>query len=137
MSRWVVPKRTGLKADDPNQEKPDGALGRITKYVPAEILSGYTALFTLLISMNLLNEQKEYAALGLMGLFFFVTIAFIWVKAGTGKIRKAHLIVSPIAFLAWAYPISSALIESFFIPIIAFSVQVLAIALSIFIRPVE
>lgn len=137
MSRWVVPTRPTLKADNRDQEKADGALGRITKYIPAEILSGYTALFTLLISMSLLDKSKELAALGLMAMFFATTVAYIWFKAGTGNVRKAHLIVSPVAFLAWAYPISSALIESYFVPLLAFGGQVIAIALSIFIKPVE
>jgi len=137
MSRWVVPDRPKLRAGDPKKEKADDALGRITKYIPAEILSGYTMLFTLLVSMELLDKEKELATLGVIALFFIITIVYILTKAGTGKIRKAHLIVSPVAFLAWSYPISSSLIASYFHPLIAFGGLALTVALSIFVRPVE
>lgn len=137
MSRWVVPNQPGLRAGDPNKEEPDNAMGRITKYIPAEILSGYTALFTALVSLEIIDAQKELVTLGMIALFFAITIGYIWIKAGTGSIRRAHLVVSPIAFLAWAYPISSSLIESYFHPLAAFGGIAITIGLSIFIRPVE
>lgn len=137
MSRWVVAaRRRGALVSDNGKE--DGAVARITKYIPAEILSAYTILFTLLVSMELIVSEQKIAVLGLISLFFIVTVIYIWKNAGSGKILRAHLIVSPLAFLAWAYPISSALLgEELFSPIVAFCGQAGVIALSIFVRPVE
>ena len=137
MSRWVVPApRGGNTVSSENRE--DGAAARITKYIPAEILSAYTILFTLLVSMDLIDSERQMAIFGLIALFFLVTVTYIWKKSGTGVVRRAHLLVSPLAFLAWSYPISSALIgEQFFYPLLAFAGQAVVIALSIFIRPVE
>lgn len=137
MSRWVVPApRGGSTVSDENAE--DGAIARITKYIPAEVLSAYTILFTLLVSMELLQSERQIAAFGLMALFLIATIGYIWKKADKGAVRNAHLVVSPLAFLAWAYPISSSIIgEEFFYPLLAFAGQAVVIALSIFIKPIQ
>lgn len=153
MSRWVVGEQTGLMAEAAGSEKADDAIGRITKYVPAEILSAYTVLFTFLASIGASRNENEsqipstnelteigtnaIATFGLIALFFVITIIYINMRAGTGHVKKAHLIVSPIAFLAWSYPISSSMLGIFFNPYIAFAGMALVIGLSIFIKPVE
>jgi hypothetical protein len=52
-----------------------------------------------------------------------------------GAVRTAHLIVSPLAFLAWSYPISSSVLGDFFIALIAFGLQAVVLALSVLIAP--
>jgi hypothetical protein len=134
MSRWVVPDRSGLKAGA--TEPKDGPAGRVVKYVPAEVVAAYTLLFTALVTLNLPVGQSPWAAVGLIVLFCVVTIGYV-ANRTIGKVRQAHLIVSPLAFLAWAYPISSAVLGDLFFPLAAFVAQAIVIALSIIIAPRE
>jgi hypothetical protein len=117
-------------------DKKDEALGRIVKYVPAEVVAVYMLLFTALVAMGLPSGQGQWAAIGLILLFLLVTIVYVS-RSTSGKVRKAHLMVSPLAFLAWAYPISSAVLGDLFLPIAAFAAQAIVLALSILIAPRE
>lgn len=134
MSRWVIPARASMVAAEP--EKPDGALGRIVKYVPAEVVTAFTMLYTLLVTLGLPPDQGKWAAVGLILLFLIVTIAYIATRTA-GSVRKAHLFVSPLAFLAWAYPIASAALGNLFIGLAAFALQAFVVALALIIRPSE
>jgi hypothetical protein len=69
-------------------------------------------------------------------LFLLVTIGYVATRT-SGKVRQAHLIVSPLSFLAWAYPISSAVLGDFFISLVAFALQAVVIALAILVVPRE
>lgn len=134
MSRWVVPKSSGLKAAR-GGEAPDGPLGRIAKYIPGEIVSAFTVLFSGLAAMSLAAPTERWAAVTLVVLFLVVTIAYVARRTPVGEVRKAHLLVSPLAFLAWAYPISSSLLGDWFIGLVSFFGQAVVIALSIIVAP--
>jgi hypothetical protein len=134
MSRWVVPARAGLRAG--TGEEPDGILSRVVKYVPVEIVAPYTMLETALITLNTSADQRQLLAIGLILLFLLVTIIHV-IRNTHAKVRQAHLIVSPCAFLAWAYPISSAALGDLFMSALAFGLQALVIALAIVIAPQE
>ena len=135
MSRWVEPTRAGFAARDEPAEA-SGLAERIVKYIPAEVLVGYTALITGLGSFGVFGEQRSWLAAGLMALFFVVTLVQVTKGAPKeGSVRRAHLLVSPIAFLAWSYPISACLLGSWFEPALGFVLLALAVALSIVIRP--
>lgn len=153
MSRWVTPASSGVHAVSrartdveptdlvrtgaPGEGEADGPLNRIAKYVPTEILACYTCLFTVLVSMQLIASEQIWASFALIGLFFIVTIIYIWKNAGAGSVRTCHMIVSPLAFLAWAYPISSALLGDYYYPLAAFFGQAVIIAMSLFFKPVD
>ena len=81
--------------------------------------------------------QKQWSAIALILIFIVVTIVYIRLNAPSGPVRRAHSIVSPIAFIALAYPISSSALLNWYLPIVAFFGQVIVIALSYFVRPVE
>ena len=135
MSRWVEPTRAGLVAGGQMAEASSPA-ERIVKYIPAEVLVGYTGLITALGLFGVLGEQEPWLAAGLMALFFVVTL--VQVARGApeeGGVRRAHLLVSPTAFLAWSYPISACLLGSWFEPALAFVLLALAVALSIMAKP--
>lgn len=134
MSRWVVPTAAGLKAA-PRGETPDGPLGRIAKYVPGEVVSAFTVLFSGLVAMKLDAPSARLSAVALIVIFLIVTIAYIATRAPAGAVRKAHLLVSSLAFLAWAYPISSSLIGDWFVGLVSFFAQAVVIALSIVVAP--
>jgi hypothetical protein len=132
MSRWVIPDSPSLKAGVGDQ--PDGALGRIVKYVPAEIVGAYTLVVSGLATVTAPKEFTPYVAMGILLLFLVVTIVYV-LRNTSGKVRQAHLIVSPVSFLAWGYPISSAVLGEWFVPLAAFLVQTIAIALAIMVAP--
>lgn len=134
MSRWVIPQRTGLRSE--SGEKSDGPIDRVVKYVPSEVVSAFTLLFTSLVTLGLPAKQAHYAGIALILFFLFITVAYVYTRT-TGEVRKAHLIVSPLAFLAWAYPISSAVLGEFFVGVIAFTAQAVVIGLAIIIVPRE
>ena len=130
--RWVQPAAQQGALTDGDQDK-DNAIARIVKYVPSEVVAAYTMVFTLGIST--LSGASSWIALALIALFLAITIAYIVIKSPAGSIRTAHLIVGPLAFAAWAYPISSALLGDLFKPLIAFALQAIVIGLSIFVVP--
>lgn len=117
MSRFVVPKRPGLAAGA--AEPPDGFGGRLAKYLPAEIVTFYTIAIGGLVSAKPDASAAPWIAVGLMALFCAATFAYFGYKAPKGVVRRAHLIASPIAFLAWAYPLAAPLLGKWFIGWIA------------------
>ena len=128
--RWVQPIETrGFGEGDTSG---DNIVARIVKYVPAEVVAAYTMLFTLGVTM--IGNDNPWPALVLIVLFLGITIVYIaWL--GPKESKTAHLIVGPLAFVAWAYPISSALLGNLFIPLVAFFLQAAVIGLSIFVVP--
>lgn len=142
MSRWVVPKREGLKAGE--SEPPSGPSERIAKYIPGEIISAYTMIYGLLVSYNGGavsetqgdNQSIMLATLAIIAIFFVVN--FIYLKKNPNKhSRQAHYFVSSVAFVAWVYPISSALLGPLFHGLIAILLQAAAIALALIVDPKE
>jgi hypothetical protein len=140
MSRWVTstPDRGrdfSAKAEGEGSGKKDGAIDRIAKYVPAEVLAAFTALYSALIAMALSDGEKLIGAAILIAVFFAVTIAYVIKNTPGSASKKAHLAVTPLAFLAWAYAISSAVLGDYYLPLLAFAAQVVVIALSIIVQP--
>ncbi len=132
MSRFVIPARQGLVAAV--AEPPDGPGGRIVKYVPADIVSIFTMVVAGLISVKIDPRTAAFVVVGLIAVFFIGTIAFMAVKAPP-PVRNAHLIVSPLAFLAWAYPVSSVLLGAWFIGWAALVLQAIVLLLALIIAP--
>jgi hypothetical protein len=135
MSRFVVPQRTGLVAGQ--QDAPSGPLDRIVKYVPTEIVAVFTMFVGLVATATMDPLPQQQFAVGLIVLFFFTTVGYIWTRAPAGKVRNAHLLVSPLSFLAWAYPISSSLLHGLYIGLAALGAQALVLALALVVVPSE
>lgn len=137
MSRFVVPSRPGLVAA--NGPPPSGPAERIVKYVPAEIVSVFTIVVSALVSAKpgISDQTAQMVAAGLIALFFIGTIVYMAVRAPAGTVRSAQMVVSPVAFLAWAYPISSALLATWFIGWIAVVLQAIALLLAVIIAPTD
>lgn len=110
MSRFVVPTRPGLAGGEP----PDDFKGRLAKYVPTGILALYTSAVGGVISSKPDPTVAPWIALGLILLFCAGTIVSFWRKAPVA-VRKAHVIASPIAFLAWSYPLAAPLLGNWFV----------------------
>ena len=124
MSRFVVPKLPGLAAG--TSEPPDGFGARLTKYLPTEIVAIYTITIGGLVSAKPDKAVAPWIAVGLMMLFCTATFAYFRFKAPAGVVRRAHLVASPIAFLAWAYPLAAPLLGTWFYGWIAIIGQAIA-----------
>lgn len=131
MSRFVVPLNAGL-AGGPT---PDDFGARLAKYIPAEILSIYTAAVGALVAAHPAKPTAQWIAVGLIALCAVLTAAYFWRAAPAGDVTRAHMIASPIAFVAMAYPISSALLDNWFIGYLAVLGQVVAALLAWFLVP--
>jgi hypothetical protein len=134
MSRFVIPIRRGL-ADGVGVEPPDGFAGRLSKYIPAEIMAFYTMAIGGVVEAKPDASTGQWIGVGLMVLFFLATLAYFAFKAPPGAVRKAHLVASPIAFLAWAYPLASPLLGLWFIGWIAIIGQAIAALAAWLITP--
>ncbi len=128
MSRWVEAKTRGAVTADGS-----GAMERIVKYVPVEIVTVYTLVVGLAGAMV---PDVAFLPLGLIGTFSLVSLAYVWRNA-PAESRAAHAVLSVVAFTAWAYPITALALadQQFYVVWVAFGLQVLALALSLFVVP--
>jgi hypothetical protein len=134
VSRFVVPQRTQVVADQP--DKPSGMAERIVKYVPAEVVAPFTIATGVVASANLAADVARWVAIALIGFFLVVTIVY-FITRTSGIVRIAHLVVSPLAFLAWAYAISSGLLGAWFIGWICALAQAVVVGLALMVNPSE
>ena len=80
-------------------------------------------------------ETSQRVALGLAVACLLATIVYFYRKSPTPKVRNAHLIVSPVAFLALAYPLSSPLIGGWYVGWATILAQALIALLAWMIAP--
>jgi hypothetical protein len=118
-------------------EPPDGFRGRLTKYVPAEIVSIYTIAIGGLVSVKLDSAIAPWIAVGLIVVFCAGTLAYFGFMAPAGVVRSAHLVASPIAFLALAYPLAAPLFGPWFIGGVAIIGQAVAALIAWLLAPEE
>lgn len=133
MSRFVVPRRPGLAGGEP----PDDFSGRLTKYIPAGIVSLYTIAISGLIASKPDPAIAPKIVAGLMAFFLVITFLYFWLKAPHGVVRNAHMVASPVAFVAWAYPLGAALLGHWFVGWIAIVGQAIAAGLAWLLAPEE
>ena len=131
MARWVKPP----SSEPPGPDR-EGWLTRIVKYVPTEIVATFTMVVTLMSTIPGSDTVKKIVAYSCIGAFFVATYLYIAFRTPGGKPKVAHYVISPIAFLAWAYPISGAMLGNFFLGYVAAGLQALVLLLSI-LFPVE
>jgi len=140
MSSWVVPRRVnaqGAELAGVRGEEPDNLLGRLTKYVPAPLLTLYASAYAFLVSLNLHKVTARWA-LAIIGIMAVIAcVAWIRKKAPQGVVKQAHLIVTPIAFVVWAYTISASLLGDWFIGWLALVGQVGVALLAWVMEPTE
>jgi hypothetical protein len=134
MSRWVVPSHPGLVAG--TKEGGSDWQERYVKYVPAEIVAPFTGLMGIAATLSL--DSRTAQSTGVILILLFLGVTFVRVRrAPAGIVRRAHLIAAPVAFLAWAYPISSALLRDWFVGLISLLLQAIAVGLALAIAPHE
>ncbi len=70
-------------------------------------------------------------------LFLAGTFAYFWFKAPPGVVRTAHLVASPVAFVALAYPLAAPLLGGWFVGWLAIVGQAIAALLAWIVAPEE
>lgn len=125
--RWVAPEgvASGLS---------EGWLTRFVKYVPSEVIAAYTALVGAAAVFRSEGVQTGLG-FGLLGLLVVLVVLYVFVKLPAGEVRKAHLIVSPVAALAFGYPLAGALLGEYVNGFVVVALQVLAWGLGTFVVP--
>jgi hypothetical protein len=139
MSRWVIPTRVGPGAElaGAQTEPPDGLLGRLVKYVPAEVLTLYLAAYGGVASVNPEPETARQIVVALAAIFLSAAVVWTARSAPRGAVRRAHLWVVPFAFLVWAYSVSSSLLGTWFVGWIAILGQVSVVLMARAMAPLE
>ena len=80
---------------------PDDRMTRIIKYIPSEVIAGYTAMKQLITTLTP-NIQLGFW-IGSLLLFFILNIIYLKRYAKPGDPVNMHIIVSSIAFFIWTY----------------------------------
>ena len=127
MPRWVEPPST--QPPGPSRE---GWITRIVKFVPTEIVATFTLILTTLSTIPGEPLVRQLIATGFIALFFGLTYLYVALRIPAGKVKTAHFVISPFAFLAWAYPICSGMLGEWFNGFAAASLQGVVLAMSIF-----
>lgn len=134
MSRFVVLRKTGLAAVG---ETPDNWHQRLAKFVPGDILILFTTGVTSLVSVKIDPQFAPMAAAGMMILCSLGVAWYMASRAPEGRVRLLQTVMSPMAFLALAYPIASPLLGSYFVAWIAVLVQFLVTLITLLWCPEE
>ena len=121
MSRYVTQVSPGLAAGTA-----DGFGTRLAKYIPAELVTMYMVAINSLVAAKPPATLRPWIAAGLIVLFLAATFLYFVRNAPAGPVRRAHMAASPIAFVAWAYPLAAPLLGGWFIPWVAVIGQIVA-----------
>jgi hypothetical protein len=109
----------------------------LVKYVPTDIVAIYTSMVGGIISSKPEASIQPRIALGLILIFFLGTLAYFWFRSPPGVVRNAHLVASPVAFLALAYPIAAPLLGTWFVGWVAIGGQGIAALFAWLVAPEE
>ncbi|MEI9939282.1 MAG: hypothetical protein WDO69_18835 [Pseudomonadota bacterium] len=129
MNRLIVPKRTAGPGPLTVQSNVDDAITRLVKYIPAEVISGYTMLSGIVAGVAPPNSPlKEFAGWAVFAIFTGLTPIYLWKVGRPTGVQWWHLPISTVSFVLWAYalggPFTSAKIfglayESWFAALLA------------------
>jgi hypothetical protein len=139
MGRWVIPRRVRRGADFAAgaTEAPDRLVGRLIKYIPTELLTLYAATYGAMATFQIEARTAQWVVVATASVFFAACIAWLAKRAPGGVVRRAHMIVGPFAFLAWAYSISSGLLRDWFFGPASVLSQAVVLLLAWVVEPVE
>lgn len=76
---------------------------KVAKLVPAELITAYTAFISFAAGTTVPDNARPWCYLGSFFLCLILTPLYLNKMADPGKPKKAHLIVSSVAFVVWAY----------------------------------
>lgn len=113
MGRLVKEREPSFKTKAASAIREDSYPERVAKYVPAEIIAGYTPLISLAASVNLVKNTDgamvpSETTVALCFLVFFAgliaTPIYLWrISGSVGQSKKMQVAISTLAFVLWAY----------------------------------
>ena len=106
MGRFVQPRpvRTLSAADESRKPSDDdNYAARVSKYIPAEVLSGYVAMSGIVASMEENRPVTKVTAWIVFCLGFVLTPAYLVILSGAKSAYWVQIFISTIAFTIWAY----------------------------------
>ena len=136
-NRFVVPRAAGVQefggpeSSGLSSQQLDGLLARVVKYVPTEVIAIYTGVIGLLGSA----DTPRIAVIILVAVALLAISVVVWRNVKVKSVRTAHLVVSNIAFLAWAYPISAPLLDDWFVGWVSAVAQGVVLFLALIFAP--
>lgn len=103
MDRLVVPYPAPGRASAVSDTDADKALGRLVKYIPAEVLSGYLFLSGLIGAAGPQSNLRTPGAWLLFVVGLVLTPVYLWKIGKPIGVQWWHLPISTISFVLWAY----------------------------------
>jgi hypothetical protein len=103
MNRLIIPRPARSRAGAVSDSDADRAAGRLVKYIPAEIISGYMLLSGIATAASQTSNLRMAAAWGLFWLGFVLTPLYLWKVGKPTGVQWWHLPISTISFALWAY----------------------------------
>lgn len=136
MSRLVTPRQTAVKAAGGSEQ--DGALSRIAKFVPSEVLA-FFAMWTQAIASLPWKGAVPLIELGgaIVGLIITYVYFDRFFPQASPASRSAHKWISTGAFGVHAYNLSAGATPEYFIPGIALASTALITLISALYIPTE
>lgn len=104
MNRMIVPYRGGpLPIGGAAGSTPDNAVGRLAKYIPAEVISGYMVLSGLVDAASKESPLRFPAACFIVILGTILTPIYFYSNWHPVGVQRWQLPISTVAFVLWAY----------------------------------
>jgi len=114
MARLIdpVPREGRLFAGDSNREKSQEWAERVAKYVPAEVIAAYLALWGIVLSGTEADTDRRTILLGVIfGIGVIFTPLYLWRFPGDLEVKKFHVVLSTLAFVLWCYSIRGGFLD--------------------------
>jgi uncharacterized membrane protein len=111
--RAIVPPKEGFTPLSAKAADTDGYLGRVAKYVPAEIVALYLTLVRFIEAAGKVEAQSLRVTLLALSFLIFLVLTPIYFSktARPGDAVRAQRIISSIAFVCWAYSLGGVFSE--------------------------
>lgn len=103
MQRLITPRRITSRAEAAAESESDKALGRLVKYIPAEIISGYMLLSGIIAGASDASTKRQPAAWVLFWFGVILTPLYLWKVGKPDGVQWWHLPISTVSFVVWAY----------------------------------
>jgi hypothetical protein len=103
MDRLIVPFKPQGRAKAAGESDADKAIGRLIKYIPAEIISGYMLLSGLVQSASASSPLRTPSSWTIVALGVVLTPFYLWKVGRPSGVRWWQLPISTVSFLLWAY----------------------------------
>jgi hypothetical protein len=104
MNRLIVPRRAPGPARLSVQAAFDDTITRLVKYIPAEVISGYTLLSGIVSGVAPTNSPlKSLAGWAVFVVFTGLTPLYLWKVGQPSGAQWWQLPISTVSFVLWAY----------------------------------